>query len=56
MSDEDIEEARAKRAAKEATAGKGKRGRKPKTAALEAGALEPKAQVAWMSKAQLAED
>ena len=36
MSYEDIEEARAKRAAKEAIKGKGKRGRKRKSAALEA--------------------
>ena len=44
MSYEDIEEARAKRAAKEeATAGKGKRGWKRKSPALEADALEPKA-------------
>ena len=43
MSFEDIEEARAKRAAKEAIKGKGKRGRKRKIAALEAEpVLEPK--------------
>ena len=36
MSFEDIEEARAKRAAKEVMKGKGKRGRKRKSAALEA--------------------
>ena len=41
MSYEDIEEARAKRAAKEAIKGKGKRGRKRKISALEAGDLEP---------------
>jgi hypothetical protein len=47
MSYEDIEEARAKRAAKEeATAGKGKRGRK--SPALEADAPEPKAPVVRM--------
>ena len=38
ISYEDIEEARAKRAAKEAITGKGKRGRKRKSAAPEAGA------------------
>ena len=41
MSYEDIEEARAKRAAKEVIKGKGKRGRKRKSAALEAGEPEP---------------
>jgi hypothetical protein len=41
MSYEDIEEARKKRAAKDATKGKGKRGRKLKSAALEAGEPEP---------------
>ncbi|OBT60603.1 hypothetical protein VE03_10035 [Pseudogymnoascus sp. 23342-1-I1] len=40
MSYEDIDEARAKRAAKEAINGKGKRGRKRTSAALEAGELE----------------
>jgi hypothetical protein len=55
MSYEDIEEARAKRAAKEATAGKGKRGRKRKSPP-EAGAPEPKAKVARISEAQVAED
>jgi len=49
MSYEDIEETRAKRAAKEeATTGKGKRGQKRKSPAPEAGALEPKAKVARM--------
>jgi hypothetical protein len=52
MSYEDLEEARAKRAAKEkATASKGKRGRKRKTTAPEAGSPEPKAKVARMSEA-----
>ncbi len=41
MSYEDIEEARAKRAAKEVIKGKGNRGRKRKSAALEAGKPEP---------------
>ncbi len=41
MSYEDIEEARAKRAAKEVINGKGNRGRKRKSAALEAGKPEP---------------
>jgi len=49
MSYEDIEEARAKRAAKEeATASKGKRGWKRKSLALEVDAQEPKAPVAQM--------
>lgn len=58
MSYENIEEARAKRAAKEqATAGKGKRGRKRKSPASEAGTPESaKAKVARMSEAQVAED
>ena len=49
---EDIEEARAKRAAKEqAAAGKGKRGRKRKSPAEEAGAPESaKAKVARMGR------
>jgi hypothetical protein len=53
MSYEDIEEARAKRAAKEQAKakGKGKRGRKRKSPALEADAPEPKARVARMSEA-----
>ena len=53
MSYEDIEEARAKRAAKEqAAAGKGKRGRKRKSPAEEAGAPESaKAKVARMGEA-----
>jgi len=47
ISYEDIKEARAKRTVKEeATAGKGKRGRKRKSPALEADALEPKVPVA----------
>jgi hypothetical protein len=41
ISFEDIEEARAKRAAKDVIKGKGKRGRKRKSAALEAGEPEP---------------
>ena len=41
MSYEDIEEARAKRAAKGVIKGKGKRGRKRKSAALEGGKPEP---------------
>ncbi len=40
MSYEDIEEARVKRAAKEVIKGKGNRGRKRKSAALEVGKLE----------------
>lgn len=49
MSYEDIEEARAKRAAKEeATAGKGKRGRKRKSPALEVDVPEQRAPVARM--------
>jgi len=53
MSYEDLNEARAKRAAKEkATAGKGKRGRKRKIPAVEAGVLEPKTKVARMSEAE----
>jgi hypothetical protein len=74
MSYEDLEEARAKRAEKEAAKeakGKGKRGRKPKSAAPEAeevsadkgkcgqkrksSAPESKAKVAWMSETQAAE-
>ncbi|OCK94177.1 uncharacterized protein K441DRAFT_562013, partial [Cenococcum geophilum 1.58] len=47
ISYEDIKEARAKRTVKEEpTAGKGKRGRKRKSPALEADALEPKVPVA----------
>jgi hypothetical protein len=46
MSFEDIEVARAARAAKEVIKGKGKRGRKRKSAALEAD--EPEAEVARM--------
>lgn len=42
MSYEGIEAARAKRAAKEVTTGKGRRGRKRKSAALEACKLEPR--------------
>ncbi|KAK3171714.1 hypothetical protein OEA41_003798 [Lepraria neglecta] len=41
MSYKDIEEVRAKRAAKEVIKGKGKRGRKRKSAALEVGEPEP---------------
>jgi hypothetical protein len=48
MSYEDIEEARAKRAAKEVIKGKGKRGQKRKSAALEADDLEPEPEVARM--------
>jgi hypothetical protein len=53
MSYEDLEEARAKSAAKDAAEakGKGKRGRKRKSPAPEADALEPKAKVARMSEA-----
>jgi hypothetical protein len=54
MSYEDLEEARAKRADKEAAKeakGKGKRGRKRKIAALAADAPEPNAKVVRMSKA-----
>ena len=49
-------QARAKRAAKEATVGKGKRVRKRKSPAPEPGAPDPKAKVARMSEAQVAED
>jgi hypothetical protein len=53
MSYEDLEEARAKRAAKNAAKakGKGKRGRKRKTPAPEADALEPKVKVGRISEA-----
>lgn len=53
MSYKDLEEARAKRAAKDAAKakGKGKRGPKPKSAALEADALEPKPKVVRTSEA-----
>jgi len=60
MSYEDLEEARAKRADKEAAKeakeaqeakGKGNRGRKHKSAALEADAPEPNAKVLRMSEA-----
>lgn len=51
MSYEDIEKARAKRAAKEVIKGKGKRGRKRKGAALEGGEPEPKLEVARMIEA-----
>jgi hypothetical protein len=44
MSYEDIEEARVKRATKEATKGKGKRGRKRKNVELEAGEAEPESE------------
>jgi hypothetical protein len=51
MSYEDLEEARAKRAAKEkATASKGERGRKRKSAILEAGTLVPKGKTARASE------
>jgi len=53
LSYEDIEEARTKRAEKEAA--KGKRGRKRKSAAPEADVPEPKAKVARMSDTQVAE-
>ena len=53
MSYEDLNEARAKRSAKEkATAGKGKRSRKRKSPASEAGVLEPKTKVVRMSEAE----
>jgi hypothetical protein len=48
MSYEDIEEARKKRAAKDAKKGKGKRGRKRKSAALEAD--EPKETSQWQTR------
>src|SRR6266480_866096 len=53
MSYEDLEEARAKRAAKDAAKakGKGKQGQKHKSPAPEADAPEPKAKVAQMSEA-----
>ena len=51
MSYEDLSEARAKRAAKEkATASKGKRGRKCKSPAAEAGSPEPRAKVARITE------
>jgi hypothetical protein len=51
MSYEDLEEARAKRAAKEKTSwGKGKRGRKRKSAELELGVPEPETEVTRMSE------
>ena len=52
MSYEDIEKARAKRAAKEVIKGKGTRGRKRKSAALEAGEpeTEPEPEVARTAK------
>jgi hypothetical protein len=52
MSYEDLETARMKRAADEATRkskGKGKRGRKRKSAALEGDALEPRVEVTQMN-------
>ena len=49
MSYEDIEEARAKRTAKEVIKGKGKHGRKRKNTALDAG--EPEPEVARMIEA-----
>jgi hypothetical protein len=53
ISYEDLEEARAKRATKDAAKakGKGKRGRKRKSPTTEANALEPKAKVVRMSNA-----
>jgi hypothetical protein len=54
MSYEDLEEARVKRADKEAAKeakGKGKHGQKRKSATLEADAPEPNAKVVWMSEA-----
>jgi hypothetical protein len=53
MSYEDLEEARTKRAARDAAKakGKGKRGRKRKTPAPETDALEPKVKVARVSEA-----
>jgi hypothetical protein len=55
MSFEDIEVARAARAAKEVIKGKGKRGRKRKSAALEAGEPEPEPQpeMVWMIEAPI---
>jgi hypothetical protein len=50
MSYEDIEETRAKRAAKEVIKGKGKRGRKRKSAALETDEPEPEPEVARAAK------
>lgn len=51
MSYKDLEEARAKRAAKEkATAGKAKRGRKGKITKQEAGILEPETKVTRISE------
>jgi hypothetical protein len=52
MSYEDIEEARAKHAAKEVIKGKGKRGRKHKSTTLEADKLEiePEPKVARVAK------
>jgi hypothetical protein len=51
MSFEDIEEARAKRVAKEVIKGKGQRGRKRKSGTLEAGEPEPEPEVAQMIEA-----
>jgi len=51
MSYKDIGEARAKRAAKEIIKGKGKYGRKRKSAALEEPEPEPDPEVAWMIEA-----
>ena len=50
MSYEDIEDARAKRTAKEVIKGKGKRGRKRKSAALEAAEPELEPKVACAAK------
>ena len=59
MSYEGLEEARAKRADKEAAKeakGKGNRGQKRKSAALEADAPEPNAKAVQMSGTPVAED
>ncbi len=55
MSYEDFNKARVKHAVKEkATAGKEKRSHKHKSPVPEAGVLEPKTKVVWISKAELA--
>jgi hypothetical protein len=56
MSYKDIKGAWAKQAAKEVIEGKGKRGRKRRSAALEAGEPEPEPEVARMIEAQVAEN
>lgn len=53
MSFEDIEVARAARAAKEAIKGKGKRGRKRKSTALEADGQDPEPGLAHVAKAAI---